>query len=108
MRKLEKNAKVGKIIQIDAGISRFMTPEYLIIQTFGKPLEGTILCADKNKMKTVLLSGIDKDIVVFSISTIDVDDEFLSWMRLFVCTGRNLYLFSFNKKKMWYSDQLMN
>ncbi|KAM0679503.1 hypothetical protein GINT2_002347 [Glugoides intestinalis] len=108
MRMLEKDAKFGKIIQVNSGIARFLHPDYFVIQTFGKPLNNTVLCTERLKVKSLLDREIDKDVMLFSISTFDADEEFVSWLRLFTCTGRNIYVFSFNQKKMWYCDSVIS
>lgn len=105
---LEKNAKFGKIIQVTSRIAQFLYSDYLVIQTFGKPLSNTILCTERLKIKSLLASEVDKDVVIFSISTFDVDEEFVTWLRLFTCTGRNIYVFTFTQKKMWYCDSVVS
>ncbi|ELA42207.1 uncharacterized protein VICG_00850 [Vittaforma corneae ATCC 50505] len=107
MKKIDKTAKLGKIIQVKSGISSFLTPEFVVVQTFGKPLENTILCADKFKIKTVLSSELKKDIVIFSPSTIDVDEDFVSWMRFYTYSGQNVYVYIFDSKKQWYIDEVI-
>lgn len=108
MKKIDKNAKFGKIIQITKGIRFFLNSNYIVLQTFGQPLDGTVLCADKYGLKTVLLSDIGKDIVIFSISTITVDEEIIRWMRMFTFTGRNVFVFTFEVRKLWYCDELVS
>ncbi len=105
---LEKNAKFGKIIQVNSGIAKFLHSDYFVIQTFGKPLDNTVLCTERLKVKSLLFTEVDKDVMLFSISTFDADEEFVSWLRLFTCTGRNVYVFTITQKKMWYSDSVIS
>lgn len=102
MKLIDKNTKIGKIIQIKDKISEYLSGNFTVIQTFGKPLPNSILCTKNEEIKTVLFSELGKDIVIFSISTIEISEDLISWMRLYVCTGFNIYIYSFNNKKLWF------
>lgn len=106
MRKIESTTKPGTIIQIRS-TAPFIGPKYTVVQTYGRPLEHSILCADRLKIKTVLLSDLRRDVVIISPSTVHVDDEFVGWMRFFTYTGQNVYVYSFHTKKQWYVDAVV-
>lgn len=107
MKKIDKATKIGRIIQVKPGISAFLAPEFTVIQTFGRPLANAILCADKFKIKTVLSSNLKKDVFIASPSTIDVDEEFVSWMRFYTYSGQNVYVYIFDSKRQWYVDETL-
>jgi hypothetical protein len=47
-----------------------------------------------------------KDIVIFP--TFEIDEEILSWLRLALCRGVNVYLITHAEKKRWFADILIN
>lgn len=101
-----QNKKMGRIYQITEKIQEFLNPGFHVIQTFGKPLPNAILCAERYLLKKILEASQDKSIVIFTISSFEVDEELFSWLRRFVCTGNNVYLFTMEKTKVWFCDEI--
>lgn len=98
--------KMGRIYQITENIKDYLSPDFHVVQTFGKPLPNTTLCAEKYLLKRILRAHQEKSVVIFTISSFDVDEEVFSWLRRFTCTGNNVYLFTFEKIRVWFCDEV--
>lgn len=106
--KIDTQSSIGKVYQVTGGINRFLNNDFFIIQCFGRPLGNTVLCTEKYKIRECINMQHEKDIVIFSISFFEVDEELHSWLRIANCRGRNVYLFTFEKNKMWYADEIVS
>lgn len=107
MFKVEKT-KIGKILQIKKGLKQYLSGNYTIVQTFGRRVENSVACWDRLMIKEVLMKCQDRDLVIVSPSTMNVDEEFVGWMRFFTYSGYSVYIYSLNGlKKVWYADGIV-
>lgn len=105
MTPITPDKTMGRIYQVTRKIRDFLGPDFHVVQTFGKPLPNTTLCAEKYLLKKILRARQDKSVVVFTISSFEMDEEVFSWLRRFTCTGNDVYLFTLEKTRVWFCDE---
>lgn len=107
MLKISRGVRTGKIVQIRTGLRPYLNGGYTVIQTFGTPLEHAVLCGNRLKIRDALSRYQTKGVVIVSVSTVDVDEEFVGWLRFFTYSGHNVYVYSFSVRKQWYVDDVV-
>lgn len=105
---LSPEQKTGKIFQLKQAAERLTFPrDLLVIQTAGTPLACSIKCTNRNALRLALAANRGRHLVIFTISSFTVDEEIVSWLYKHICTGCNIFLYSVDRSKLWYVDDLI-
>lgn len=106
MREIAKSQRIGRILQVagDAPPS----PRGLVIQTFGPPLPNSTKCTSRGALRSALQGADGTDVSIVTVSSFQVDDELYRWMRMCNCRGIDLFVFTMERYKVWYSDELIH
>ncbi|WUR03021.1 DNA cross-link repair 1A protein (DCR1A) [Vairimorpha necatrix] len=105
---LKSNAKIGKIFQIfDFDDFILHNPNILIICTF-KNLDHqkTMVACDSLDLSRILLELLrsPEDILIYSMSTINITNKIYNYMQILNCKGFNIFVHTFTDSKSWYAD----
>ncbi|KCZ80169.1 hypothetical protein H312_02442 [Anncaliia algerae PRA339] len=98
---------IGKTIQIFSFSKLLLTKNPLIIQTYGIKHDQYIQCANPRKIKKAILNNLCKDsFVIFDFSTLINTHSLVYLFRFLNCLGRNVYLVTSKKEKLWFADEV--
>lgn len=107
MLKIQKDSKIGNIFQLSAKLSTFLNDNFIILQTQGIPLPNAVLCSSECKVIQNLCKEDSRDVVIIPISAINISEELIARMRMVLCHGRNVYVVTKGKHKLWFVDQVL-
>lgn len=103
-----KFRELGKTIQILNFTNKFLTRNPLIIQTYGLKQENYICCANTIKIKEILINNLEKDsFIIFDFSTLTDTILLVHTFRLINCLGKDVYLVTSKKEKLWFVDEFL-
>ncbi|RVD90800.1 hypothetical protein TUBRATIS_27720 [Tubulinosema ratisbonensis] len=100
--------ELGKIIQLLTFSEQYLTKNPLIIQTYGIKQNDYICCANTHKIKEIILSNLDKDsLIIFDFSTLIETTTLVYTFRLVNCLGKNVYLVTSKREKLWFVNEFI-
>lgn len=105
MIKLDRNSVIGKVYQISKDLLSFVNDNFMIIQIQDTPLPFAILCPEESKVIHSLSIKDTRDVVIAPITALEITDELVSRIRIVLCQGRNVYVFTRIKTKLWFVDE---
>ncbi len=105
---IDKTTNIGKIYQVYINVNLPVSDKYTIIQTFGPPISNSICCASSSKLREILFSLSNSKIIINTISSFFITEEINSWLRISLCRGNDIYLYTLENFKVWYADVLLH
>ncbi|KAM0672192.1 hypothetical protein CWI42_081120 [Ordospora colligata] len=108
MIRLEKQPVYGKIYQIRysnrAALDMFR--DTVVIQTYGKKLDGSIICTNETDLLQILkgLMYEKRDILLLSPSTLAITNDVYKMFRRLNSVGISLFMLTLQEKPVWYAD----
>lgn len=107
MFEITRAQKIGKIYQVIGKLPAHIRSSSRVVQTFGRPIPGSIKCTASEELCNALDSASNTGMVVYSISSFVVDDGLYMRMRMSNCRGVDLFLYTIESHRVWYADSLV-
>lgn len=106
MQRISAATSVGRIVQVGSAAA-YLHGGHTVLQTHGRLLEGAVPCTQRDAVRDALQRLRDRSVVIVSVSTLDVDEEMVGWMRFFTYSGHDVYVHSFSTRRLWYVDTVI-
>ncbi|KAI4291762.1 hypothetical protein PAPHI01_1036 [Pancytospora philotis] len=107
MFELVPQRRVGKLVQMLGGTPKPPGPDELLVQTFRPPIPGSVKCTSKGELLAVLEHARAPSITIFTISSFALDEDVYRWLCICCARGSDVYLYTVEKRRAWYSDAVV-